>query len=542
VNHGAGGRWRRRGSVFATLRMVCFLAVLVTPLIRTALTPKAALSDSEKRTLTEIPRLELTARSVLSFPARFEAYLNDHFGFRRECIQAFNYLQVRWLRRSPEEQVVLGRDGWLFYTGDRSIEDHRGFISLTPEELTKARLVLENRRDWLADRGIRYLFVVAPSKHSIYPELLPDFLARRRGRTRFDQFLAYMGRESDFQVLDLRQILWSKKGDERLYLLSDTHWNPRGAYWAYTEIMRVVNQWFPEEEPLERSRLIETSADVPGGDLAQMLDLRGLFRESYPFLRSQEPCAVKKKEAVDLEAVRRAIPIVPGESAGFARGCDRSRLRAVAFRDSFLVSLEDFLAEHFAQIDFIWTHFDHSLVEKYIAVAKPDVILEEIVERSFMEVLVTHDLDVDALLSERFSLSKRSVLKYEGGVLPGLRTFGDVLIAGRPEGLDVVCRDSDPQLWLPPAGLDGDSSSIMRILLTAPADTVFQVFYHTAERPYHCEEQSIRRPVRRGLNELYIEIPRAACAADVRLDPGAVPGTYTLHEFDWRTRSDSHRM
>lgn len=524
------------------LRTVFFLAVVLTPLIRTALAPRAALSDSEKRTLADLPGLEMTTQSALSFPARFEAYLNDHFGFRREGIQAFNYLQVKCLRRSPEEKVILGREGWLFYAGDRSIEDHRGLITLTPEELAKARLVLENRRDWLADQGVRYVFVVAPSKHSIYPEYLPGFLARRGGWTRFDQFVEYMGRESDLELIDLRQTLRFKKEDERLYRLSDTHWNPRGAFWAYREIMHLVNRWFPEAEPLDRGLLIETSADVPGGDLAQMLDLRDLFREAYPFLTPQEPCAARKTEAVNLDAIRRAIPIVPGESAGFAKGCDRSRLRGLAFRDSFLVSLEDFLSEHFAQIDFVWTHFDRNLAADYIAAGKPDVIFDEVVERFFMEVLTREVRDLAVLLAERFSLSNRSVLKYEGGALPGLKTFGDILVTERAEGLDMACRDSDPQLWLPPGSLEGTRSSIMRIVLTAPADTVLQVFYHTAERPYHCEEQSVRSPVHKGLNEIYTEIPRRARAAGVRLDPGAVPGRYTLHELDWRIRSNSLEM
>ena len=54
------------------------------------------------------------------------------------------------------------------------------------------RTAIEGRRDWLAERGVRYVFGLAPNKPSIYPEMLPNHIRRRRGRTRMDRFKEYL--------------------------------------------------------------------------------------------------------------------------------------------------------------------------------------------------------------------------------------------------------------------------------------------------------------------------------------------------------------
>ena len=85
--------------------------------------------------------------------------------------------------------------------------------------------------------GIPYLFVVAPSKHDVYPEFMPDRLNRVRDDSRLDQLMAYI--EAFFpappvDILDLRPTLAeARKSGVRLFHKTDTHWNDRGAWAAY---------------------------------------------------------------------------------------------------------------------------------------------------------------------------------------------------------------------------------------------------------------------------------------------------------------------
>jgi len=60
--------------------------------------------------------------------------------------------------------------------------------------------------------------------------------------------------------------------------------------------------------------------------------------------------------------------------------------RAVMFRDSYATHLIPFLSEYFQRIVYVWRyHFDRALIER----ERPDVVIEEMVERRLMGSLST---------------------------------------------------------------------------------------------------------------------------------------------------------
>src|SRR5204862_369648 len=74
---------------------------------------------------------------------------------------------------SPSPKVMLGRDDWLFYTGESSVEIFRGTRPFDETALEEWCRALESQRDFLARRGIAYVFAIAPNKETIYPDLVP---------------------------------------------------------------------------------------------------------------------------------------------------------------------------------------------------------------------------------------------------------------------------------------------------------------------------------------------------------------------------------
>ena len=52
------------------------------------------------------------------------------------------------------------------------------------------------RRDWLAERGIKYLVVVAPNKNTVYPEMLPGGFEKATDDSQLDQLLRYIKKNS----------------------------------------------------------------------------------------------------------------------------------------------------------------------------------------------------------------------------------------------------------------------------------------------------------------------------------------------------------
>ena len=356
-----------------------FLYLIYAPLMMTDFSSQTAWSSTEKRRLAELPALDLKPGTLATFPSRFEAYFNDHFGYRNLFIRRYNRIMKKYFAKSPVPDVLIGKNNWLFFTEANLIDDFVGADPFTQGELETWRLNLEHKRDWLAKHGIRYLFVVAPNKQTIYPEYLPDYLQKDRGQSRLQQLVAYLKTHSDLSILDLSAVLAEEKKRHRIYHVTDTHWNDRGAYAAYRAIMDRVGRWFPEAS-VTQNKIIETENVLgPGGDLAGMLDMADTMSEERPVLKMQPTtCSPEIKQAL---ADFWKTPADQVGSAPLVTTCDASKLRAVVFRDSFFETIIPFIAEDFNRIVYIWKPYDHATMKELIAQQKPQIVIEEMVER-----------------------------------------------------------------------------------------------------------------------------------------------------------------
>src|SRR5712692_3713842 len=277
---------------------------------------------------------------------------------------------------SPTPSVILGRSGWLFFAGDEALASYRAVQPFTEAELAAWQRRIETRRDWLAERGIRFLVVIAPNKETIYPEFMPESLNRVRSVTRLDQLVAHLRAHSSVAIVDPRDALRSAKAGGILYLRTDTHWNDVGAWLLYREIVTGLRRWYPELEPTPATEFAPVTRQGWSGDLATMLGMDGRLSEERLLL---EPRRVRLARVADpgprpedaqrkLTAAERGEPSLP---------------RAVMFHDSFGVSLQPFLGESFSRIVFSsgptdWRrNFDAALVER----ERPALVIQEIAER-----------------------------------------------------------------------------------------------------------------------------------------------------------------
>src|SRR5262245_57932336 len=145
-----------------------FVCGITLPLIGLAFDLDASFAINENRVLKTWPSWSWDRAAMAEFPPKFEAYFNDHFGFRKRLIQGLSVAKVLGLGVSSNPDVIMGKDGWLFYAGDGSYDYYRATKPFTPAELERWRQVFQQRHDWLAERGIRYLVFFAPNKETIY--------------------------------------------------------------------------------------------------------------------------------------------------------------------------------------------------------------------------------------------------------------------------------------------------------------------------------------------------------------------------------------
>ena len=341
------------------------------------------------------PQLAANLEASRSLPARFEAYFDDRFGFRRLLIRWNNLVTVVWLGGSPEarsrssgqgdgglrfdplsQRIVHGQDAWFYHFGDGTMRDHRGLEPFTPAELLHWQQVLEQRRNWLAARGIKYLFVAVPDKQSIYPEHLPARIRRVNEQTRMDQLVAHLQAHSSVEVLDLRPALLRAKAEELVYEQTGTHWNAYGAYQAYAAILERLAPRFPGLRPQPLSGFEIRKSTGPALPFLWLTGVTDHYQEPVVELLPRTP-----RTAVTVEQSRPP----PGTGGyGFGSRLVRETARpelpsAVVLHDSFVpTGLEPLLSEHFRRVVYLWQNeFDVWT----IAQESPNLVIEEKVER-----------------------------------------------------------------------------------------------------------------------------------------------------------------
>ena len=133
--------------------------------------------------------------------------------------------------------------------------------------------------------GSRMSFTIAPDKHVIYPEEFPASIRRVRETSRTDQVEQILA-QTAVPVVDVRDALRTAKETERVYFLTDTHWNNRGAFVAYQRIIDAVRRQAPAVPPAwTRADFEPAEREIEGQDLARMIGLMRVLRETDLYLR-----------------------------------------------------------------------------------------------------------------------------------------------------------------------------------------------------------------------------------------------------------------
>lgn len=367
------------GIVHSTLlQKLCiglFLALLLLPMIGQMVSVGTGVTATEMRAPAELPGLPGTVEEFSVLPQRFEAWLKDHFGFRNDLVLANNLIRVKVFGQSTSPLVVLGRNGWLFYTGEHTLEQTRGIDRFSPEELDRWIDVMERRQAWLAERGIPMLMVAIPNKERVYREELPAWATLVNPESRMDQIVRRLAeRRSPLVFKDMTADLVAAKKDMKVYHQADTHWTVDAAFAiGYQRIMEWVKTVRPDFTPLTPADMKQVRATRQGADLdlARMLGLAAVYQE----------------EEVRYELL--GPPRLRSADASMANGIVQNILRAdrptaptvVWFRDSFTISMIPYIAETFREA-VITEHkglrFDKPLIEAH----KPDVVVYQFVERS----------------------------------------------------------------------------------------------------------------------------------------------------------------
>jgi len=295
-------------------------------------------------------------------------YFSDHIWGRKDLISFHNALLDEAFDTSMEEDVIIGKKGFLYY-GDE-IDDIAGTNLLSEEELQTIAASLKSLQTYCELNGKQFLFTIAPNKSTLYDGFLPDDLVRgersQANATRLEKYLT----ESQVNYLNLFEAFSENK--EVLYLKHDSHWGNKGA----ALVCDLVNDFF------------ERKSDYFGGDFSTEEPHKGdLYEMLYPAITDSEQDGIFM--GLDGNGLEYEY-LAGGENPNgmLIETSSGSPDSVYVFRDSFGITLHTFLADSFGSATFSRsTDFDVSKV------GDADYILIEIVERNIDYLQNISDMD-----------------------------------------------------------------------------------------------------------------------------------------------------
>ncbi|MBA2742967.1 MAG: hypothetical protein H0U43_01395 [Chthoniobacterales bacterium] len=179
------------------------------------------------------------------------------------------------------EQVYIGRRGWLFYRPDVDYVTAPGFLdpaqlkhrahaaAVTPNPIT----AIVHFRDQLASRSISLIVMSAPAKSTVEPEKLSNRAPSNDPlqNASFQEFTSRLA-AAGVQMFDPSPLLMKRKGaaGDSLYLRSDTHWRPETMEFVAEKLATSLNLPPPPQVVATRVSPVGITAV---GDIARMLKL-----------------------------------------------------------------------------------------------------------------------------------------------------------------------------------------------------------------------------------------------------------------------------
>jgi hypothetical protein len=265
-------------------------------------------------------------------------------------------------------QVLLGKDGWMEYVGDNSIDSFQNIGTFKNKKDFLIELTIVNK--YLKSQGITLLIVVAPNKSTIYPDKLPEQIKPLPTQSKLDSIISYLENNNLPLIVDTRPALLAARRDHDVFYKTDTHWNAYGAFAAYTTIINTLESSYPELKPYKAEDLEFVTTDSGMHDIPNLLQAN-FIKEPFIFFTSK-------------------IPLVqtlhPSDKYGYNQSSwipDSKLPTLLMFHDSFgESSLNDYLSMNFGKSNFIHLQsMPQYFTQKSIQYFKPNVIIIEIVER-----------------------------------------------------------------------------------------------------------------------------------------------------------------
>lgn len=179
-------------------------------------------------------------------------------------------------------QVLLGKDDWLFYKSTEDgdpVSDYIGNNLYTEDYMSTIAQKLEKEKAAIESYGCQFVLLSIPNKASIYPEYMPDTIARVSEKSKTDYLMEYLKKNSSINVVDSKPILVATKNAYQDYYKTDTHFNQIGCFMTVQALKEAIDGNYDSLDTVKFKKVSKNYA----GDLANLCNMQDTFNSDIQY-------------------------------------------------------------------------------------------------------------------------------------------------------------------------------------------------------------------------------------------------------------------
>lgn len=328
---------------------------------------EANIADTENRPMAEKPVWE---NDLSEYMDDLNKYIIDNVPFRKLWLRNNGLIKYGVFHSSMNKLSMPGKEGWIFIgntgvsSGEDTVADYRKTNLFTEEELKDLACSLNGFKNYLESQQIEFRIMITLNKSHIYPEYLPDELVEGIGMTRAEQVVEYLKKETNIEVVYIKDALLIEKDNFELYCPTDAHWNTVGGYVGFRELMKSLE---PDSEYPEIMNLNPVYERTNWADVANIVNAAWFTNNTWTTTTYKNEIATEW------------IPRSEIDSSAYIINSQGNGKKFLTYHDSFMNQMMTYLGKEYSECEFIEKEF--KITEEDIAQKQPDVVVFQILER-----------------------------------------------------------------------------------------------------------------------------------------------------------------
>ncbi len=353
--------------------------------------------SSENRQAVSMTGIDrFTSHGLKRFFGNKNQYIDDRLMGKEELVPVLNELLLdpEKVSRFDLSRGLIGKNEWIFLGNDysRVIDKHcQENFPLDNYEFQSSINKIDLLKNTTEELGGTYVLFIAPDKHNIYCDELPQWLGDtcKNSEIFTRKLISKIEDETSVNVVYPALELKSQISKGQLFHKSDTHWNLWGGKVGFVALMRDMERLGFIRDFQEISLMdLKQIRNEKLGDLAHILALPSGYKISKDFdyvFQRPDQLLVRWKEVNRKEELKpftvssgsapsKFYAYMENESAMY-------RTKLLVLCDSFNNAMSPYFNLYFSNVMYVSRR--SSMDEKIRAIKKfkPTIVINEIVER-----------------------------------------------------------------------------------------------------------------------------------------------------------------